>query len=884
MNSRFQRIAGRALAGCVDFSRRRAGLVLAAALVLTLAVAPYTATHLGVNADENAMLSNELPHRIFEIQYQELFPALYENIVIVVDAPTPERAGDAAEALAGRMRERPDLFRNVFLPQGRFFEEHALLYLDTEELQDFADRLARVQPYLAALAQDGTLRGLAMMMARGVRAVRDGDVSGEVLVPMLDSFSAALRAWRDGESYHLSWAEVVADRELDARRRLILVQPTLDFSELAPARAAIEAVRGFERDLRLDEQGVRVRSTGDAALAYDEMQLVEGQAATAGIVSFVLVTAILFLALRRARMVLSAVLTLLLGLVWTAGFAAFAIGHLNLISVAFAVLFIGLGVDYGIHFCLRYQELEAQGRSHEQCLRETARGVGTSLMLCAVTTAIGFYAFVPTAYAGVAELGLIAGTGVFISLIESFTVLPALMTFGLRGERPPPARRRQRRGRLPSFPVRHPHLVGGLALLLALGSLALMPRVRFDENPLRVRDPSAESVQALEDLLARGRATPWELNAVAPDMASAEALAARLSELPTVERAITLHDFVPQEQEEKLEILEDVSIFLAPPANPDGVVPKPGLVDQLASLREFREELERWIREGEPAQYMESARRVHRELVAFLEQTAAEPAIAFLEESLLGSLRTQLRNLESALEVGPVTVDKLPPELLERMVSAEGKVRVQILPSEDLSREGALERFVESVREVTPDVQGGAVNIYEASRAIVGALQQAFASAVVVIAILLFLIWRTLGDTAMVLAPLALAALFTGAAAVLFGIPFNFADVIVLPLLLGIGVDSGIHLVHRAQMQEGRETELLETSTARAVVFSAITTIASFGSLAFASHRGMASLGQLLTLGVLLTVVCNLFFLPAFLELRARRRARAREVREGAQA
>ncbi len=876
MSRALEERVGRALAAWVDRVCRRPGVAAAALLLATLAIGLSTVGRLGVNADTNMMFSSELPHRVVEMQYWEVFPNLFENIVIVVDGPTPGLASQAATVLAERMRAGPEHFHSVFQPRGPFFEEHALLYMDTAELEDFADRMARVQPYLAALAEDGSLRGLAGLMGRGVHGVREGEVGGEVLVPVLGQVGEAMEAWLAGESHPFSWAEVVASRELDAddRRQFIFAQPVLDFSDVSPARAAIAAVHAHADELGLDAaRGYRVRMTGDVALADEEMLLVERQSAAAGLASFVMVSAILLFALRSVRMVIATITTLVAGLVWTAGFAAWGIGHLNLISAAFAVLYIGLAVDFGLHFCMRYQELRRSGDRHRVALHEATRGVGSSLALCAVTTAIGFFAFAPTDFSGVAELGIIAGTGMFISVFLAFSLLPALMTVGLRAGAEAPA---LPVSALPSFPMRYPRLVGVGSLLLGAAAVLLLPRVSFDQNPLRVRDPGAESVQILEELLAEGTNSGWEVNAVAPDLASAEVLAARLSELEVVSHAITVSDYVPTRQEEKLAIIEDVAMFLAPPPLEDGLIPPPGLADQLAAMVELRDELDRWGRAGIPARWSETVEGFRTTLAATIErlESSSDPAasLATLEEMLMGTLGRQLDALEKAIRARPVTLETLPAELVNRMVSVDGRVRVQIFPAEDLGDNAAMARFVDGVREVEPAIEGGAVRVLEASRAVVKALRQAFAAAIVVIALLLFLIWRTLGDTALVLTPLALAGIFTAAAAVLIGIPFNFADVIVLPLLLGIGVDSGIHLVHRAHMLGPDRHRLLATSTARAVVFSSITTIASFGTLAFASHRGMASLGQLLTLGVALTAACNLLVLPALIEWRERRR------------
>jgi hypothetical protein len=877
----------------VDVVRRHPRSIAVSTLLVTLVAGAYAATHLEIDTDEDSLFDESLPHRIVEIEYQQIFPNLYENIVILVDAQNAEQAREAASALARRLEASPDLFSAVFLPQGEFFEEHALLYLETAELSDFADRLARVQPYLASLAEDGTLRGLAMMLARGVRALRDGDVSESNLEPMLERVHAALGAVAADEPYYLSWAEVVAGRPLEeeAKRRLILAQPIRDFSAVVAAGKPLAAVRHYAEELGLTpENGVRVRMTGDVALAFEEMGLVEGQATAAGVASFVLVSLLLLVALRSVRIVLAALLSLLVGLVLTAAFAALAIGHLNLLSVAFAVLFIGLGIDFGVHLCMGYQELLTQGDDHATALRRAAGRVGSSLVLCAVTTSIGFYVFIPTDFSGVAELGLISGTGMLVSLFCSFTVLPALLSLWLGEESAARAANRARVNLVPSFPTRYPVAIGVVTVVVAFGALTLLPQARFDQNPLLVRDPSAESVQAFEELLAESRTSPWSLNAVQPDLESAEALARQLSQLEVVESAYTVQSYVPSDQAAKLEIIEEVAVFLAPPPSLDGGVAAPTPSDTIAALREFGAELGllmRGERDGSPHEVPPSVPSLRRMLETVLRsldsvsEDEVEETLRTLEQSLLATLPRQLDLLTRAVSVGPITLEELPEDLVDRMISASGMVRVQIFPKEDLTDADALERFVEQVRSVAPRATGSAVAIYAASREVVSSLQQAFTAAIVAIVVLLLLIWRTVGDMALVMAPMMLAGLLTAAGAVAFGVPFNFADVIVLPLLLGVGVDTSIHLVHRARTASPADGNLLETSTANAVVFSAATTIASFGSLAFATHRGMASLGQLLTLGVAITVVCNLIVLPALLELRSRFLRRREDRRAG---
>ncbi|MFQ5668694.1 MAG: MMPL family transporter, partial [Candidatus Binatia bacterium] len=416
-----------------------------------------------------------------------------------------------------------------------------------------------------------------------------------------------------------------------------------------------------------------------------------------------------------------------------------------------------------------------------------------------------------------------------------------------------------------ALPVRHRRAVRAGAIALGLGALALLPAVRFDYNPVRLRDPRTESVATFNDLLKDGT-SPWTVDVLMPDQQAAAALARRLETLNTVDRAVTLTDYVPQAQDAKRAIIEDIALFMPPPATTQRhKAPTTG--QQVAALRAFRARIDALLAAGVEPALAASAQRLRAALERFLTRVRrtgeAAPLVATLEQSLLGSLPKQLRLLRAALHPGRVTVADLPADLRQRMVAPDGRVRVQVFARHNLADNAALARFVDSVRGVTPKATGSAVNVVAAARVVVRAVRSALLIALALIGTLLWVLWRRLDDTVVVLIPLVLAGASTAAASVVLGIPFNFANVIVLPFLLGFGVDSGIHLVHRQRTGLRAGENLLETSTARAVFFSALTTIASFGSLGLSPHRGMASLGHMLTIGVCLTLVCTLVVLPA---------------------
>jgi hypothetical protein len=394
-----------------------------------------------------------------------------------------------------------------------------------------------------------------------------------------------------------------------------------------------------------------------------------------------------------------------------------------------------------------------------------------------------------------------------------------------------------------------------------------------------MRDPSTESVQTFNDLLAdAGASSPWYANSVVASLEEADRVKEKMRALDVVDRSITLSDYVPEEQEEKLEILADLAMLMeGSGASGPGTPTRLPEEEQIEALRDLQRLLERHANQGSSSLLRASMLDLKAKLSDFLagvdRDEDPERALARLEEVLLASLPAQIDRLHRGLNASEITLEALPARLVRRLRAPGGRARVQTFPSENLVDHAAFSRFVDAVQSVDPHVTGVAVNLVEFARTTQEAFRQAVATAVVVIAAILWLLWRRVGDLLLVLAPLFLAAVLTGAVMVAIGLPLGFFNVVVIPLIMGAGVDSGIHLVE--QWRRGRiggagegEQDVLATTTARAVFFSALTTITSFGTLAFSSHVGIAGLGTLLTIGMSLTVLCNLGVLPALLAAR----------------
>lgn len=851
---RIATIFGRISGSLVKLACLRPWMTLLVLGLLAVAALWISLSRLTVDTSTEDMLSPDLPFRMAAYDLRQAFPAQGSTLVIVIKGPSSAIADRAAQTLSTWMSARPELFDNVFYPEGDpFLRQHGFLYLTPDELAEQIDRLASAQGLLGTLAADPSLVGLSDVLLQALQQ-GGGEQLGD-LVPAMVQMARTAEALAAGKPSLLSWRSLLAEEEevQGEGLRIVLAQPALDYASLAPAKAAMEAVYAAAEELDLAAEGVTIGLTGKPALRADELRSIRGNIAGIGLLSFALVGFILWRGLGSGRAAASVGLLLILGLALTAGFATLVVGRLNILSVAFAVLFIGLSVDYAIHTLLRLEEYRAKGHGLSQAAVMAARIQAPALWLCALSSVIAFLAFLPTDYIGLAELGIISAGGIGIALLLCFTLLPA--TFIVMKVPPLKANFGRHAARLERFLARRRVVVLSLAGLLALGCVGLMTQLTFDNDPLSLRDPDSPSVKVLTEIQNDHRAGFYRAEALLPNLAEAQVLARRLRALPQVDSVITLESFVPSEQEEKLFQLGDASFLLAPLIYPAPPAPPPGNEERLAAVGGLVNGLR-----AAPDELIGKAAGLSAALALFLETPERLPE---LEAALMGDLTQELANLRAALTAGPVSLGDLPLSLSSRYLAADGQALVVVRPEQDLRDPFARAAFVDAVRGVWPEVSGEAVTIVEAGQAVIEAFTEASILAFVLVALLVFAVLRRLSDSLAALLPLVLAALYCGGLAVLLGIPLNFANVIVLPLLFGLGIDSGLHLVVRRR--EVPNAPLLDNATPRAVLVSALTTLASFGALSLSEHPGTASMGLLLMLALASVLFAVFLVLPALI-------------------
>jgi hopanoid biosynthesis associated RND transporter like protein HpnN len=849
---------------------RHAWLVLAAAAAAGVFATYYAARHIAIDTNTATLISPDLPWRQREIDFAKMFPQRVAVIAVVVDATSPELAEQATAALSQRLSAKSAAILGLRRPDGGpFFNKAGLLFAPTDEVARTVQQMIAAQPLLGTLASDPTLRGVMDALSLVLEGVRREQIKLADLARPLAAFASALDVVNAGQLPDFSWRTLIMGRAADPRelRRFILVQPALDFGALQPGARAVAAIRdavqeaGFAGDHR-----VRVRLTGPVPLADEEFATLAEGAALNAVVTMLVVVLLLWLALRSARLILAILLSLTVGMALTAAFGAFVYGAFNLISVAFAVLFIGLGVDFGIQFCVCYRAKRFLHDDLQQALREAGAEVGVPLALAGASTAAGFYAFLPTEYRGVSELGAIAGTGMVIAFVTSITLLPALLAV-LRPGGEAGAVGYATLAPLDRFLDRRRIGVLVAAALLAVGSLAMLPSLRFDFNPLNLRSAHAESVATLLDLMKSPDTTPNTIEVLAPTLPEAAALAKRLSAVPDVYRALTLASFIPEQQEAKLALLGDAAMLLDPALNPLNVKAAPTDEETVRAMKRTAEALA----QAAGPNPVDSAARDAAQLAKAL-TILADGSIAARERAsaaLIPGLVVTLDQLRAALQAEPVTLESLPADLKRDWMAPDGRARVEVFPKGDASDNAAIQRFTAAVRQIAPDATGTTVGIQESSRTIVRAFLQAGLWALLSITVLLAFTLRRTKDVLLTLAPLTLAGLVTLGTCVAIDLPLNFENIIALPLLFGIGVAFSIYFV--MAWRSGAQN-LLQSSLTRAVIFSALTTGTAFGSLWYSHHPGTASMGKLLALSLAFTLVASLLFLPALLASVRRRR------------
>jgi len=845
----------------IELCAKNAWLVIGATVLLAVVSGWYAATHFAMTTDINQLISPNIPWRQREAAFEKAFPQ-YELIVAVLDAPTPELVDEATDALVGRLSQQKDLFHSVVQANGgSFFEQNGLLFEPTADLASQMKTMTQAQRLVQVLAADPSLRGVVQVLQFALLGVQGGQITLDATTFPLSLAADAVEKVNAGQPASFSWHELAQGRAATSSEllRFLQIQAALDFSELEPGKRATDALRQAARELDLGgKYQARLRLSGPVPMGDEEFATIKENAGLNATVTVAVVLFILWLALRWMRIILAVFLALVVGLSVTAAVGMVLVGTLNLISVYFAVLFVGLGVDFGLQFSVRYRAERYEIDDLREALLQAGRRAGAPLTLAALATAAGFLSFLPTVYKGVSELGLIAGIGMLIAFFTSITLLPALLSRFEPPSEPYPLGYKAL-APVDRFLAEHRMAILVVTLAAVAAGLPLLFWLRFDFNPINLQSPNTEAVATYLALKNDPESNANDIQVLEPTLAVADQTAEKLRALPQVARVLTLSSFIPSDQKDKLPLIESAAKTLLPALNPAATTAPPTDAQVVGMMNSTVDFLNRLAGNGAGSGAV-AARRLATAMAALAkaDPSARQRAAAVFVQPLRRAL-DDLRHLFSAREI---TRANLPADLARQWVTPDGQARIDVAPKGDANDNAVLREFARAVQAVAPDATEGPISILEARRAVVTAFLEAGACALLSIGILLWITLRRFGDVLLTLVPLLLAGVVTLEICVLVDLPLNFANIIALPLLLGVGVAFKIYYI--MAWREG-QTNLLQSVLTRAVTFSACTTATAFGSLWFSSHPGTSSMGKLLAISLLTTMAAAAVFQPVLM-------------------
>ena len=845
----------------------------------------YTVRHLEFSTSRNDLVgADKLYHRNF-LAFKEEFPG-QDDLVVIVESDRQDKNRQFVERLGARLEAETNLFKDVFYKGDlKLMGSKALLFVPREDLSELQKKVKDYEPFIQNFSRATNLVSLFTVLNRQFRtAKQEANAENESMLGALPTLERIVTEARDslqrpgrppspGVSA-LFGGGPEAEREMYitfGNGRMYLV--TAHAKSEALNGDAVERLRRLVEETKREVPGVSVGVTGEPVLEFDEMAQSQVDTTVATVVSLVFVLLIFIYGYAETGRPLKANACLVVGLVYTMGYTTLTVGHLNILTITFAPMLVGLAIDFGAHLVARYEEELRLGKSEHEAITLAMVNTGQGIFTGAATTAAAFFAMGITNFKGIQEMGIIAGGGLLICLVPMMTLLPVLL---LRGRQnvidhvAPPVDRRERIERIW---LNRPGTVLTVTAVLCALSLARFDKVHFDYNLLNMQSAGLPAVVFEQRLINTASNSVLFGAVVATNLQQAADLERRLTNLTTVANVRSMSQFLSDDATPKIALINQIkadagAVRFAPmdpqPAN------VPELLQVLFSFQGFVGAAEDVVRKEGDLKLAEQFKSLKQSVQAWRNALVAAPPAqaaqqtAFYQQALLDDLADTFAALASQ-QASPLRAEDLPEALRNRFIGVTGKYLLQVFPKADVWQRPTQEAFVKELRTVDPNVTGTPVQLLEYTTLLRNSYVEAAWYATAAIAVMVLLHFRSLVCVALALLPVVIGTIWMVGFMAWAGIPFNPANIMTLPLVVGIGVTNGIHILNR--FSEERNPSILARSTGLAVLVSGLTTIAGFGSLILAQHQGIESLGYVMAVGTATCMIAALTFLPAVLQL-----------------
>jgi uncharacterized protein len=819
-----------------------------------------------------------------------------EEIVAVIESDDAEKSTRAADALYAMLTKNKGVFREVFYPGGLpFFRTNSLLFMPLDEIRQLRATLTMAAPVLKELAAAPSVQTLFTSLTGQIDGyLKSGDPAALAsLTFMLTTLDKGFKAF-DGKGNSMTMDSFLKGSggnaktsmlESAGKQQVITMLPVKEEGSFVASEKSILAAHSALNDLltKPEFKGVTAGLTGVPVLEYEEMATSQRDLGIATVLSLALTVVLLLFAFRGLLNVIAAMVSLIVGICLSFGFATLAVGHLNILSMVFAIMLIGLGIEYGIQVVLRYQEELSNDASGHTAIETGLTTNIRSIIMAAATVAMAFATFALTDFKGIAELGIIAAGGVFICVLSTFTVLPAMLILLERFRKPASTPGTVQRFKLSEHPFigiifAHPRAVIAATLLISTCCLYPTLTMRFDYNLMNLQAKGLQSVEYAYKLMHSKENSGYFAVVTARNRAEALSLTERLEKLPAVDHVVSTLTFVPEQQKEKLAELAALKEVMAD-VKPVPYEENMQVMALPAVFESFRNRVEGLTKvlETQKAVQAKPVRAFLATLDSFfasLEKEKDKNALGMLREfqgGMFAELPNKLKMMKESLGAVPISESDVPPELTKRFVGKNGKFLLQVAARKEIFEREPLQEFVTQVKGVVPHATGEPVMVLESLTVLRDSYLKAFIYAFIGIAAILLINFRSIRYALLGTLPLAAGLLLMIGGMRLLGVRFNSANIIVLPLILGVGIDSAIYIINRYRQGSETPAQVATRSAGVGVFLNALTILFSFGALMVAHHQGVFSIGAVMSLGMVASVTVFLAFLPALLTLWGKR-------------
>jgi hypothetical protein len=845
---------------------------------------------------DNLVGSGEKYHEVF-MKFQKEFPG-EDEFAVVVESQNMDLNRQFVERLAAKLQPETNLFTDIYYKGDMAsLGRKALLFAPEDDLKEMRTALQTYRPFIEQFTQATNLNSFFALVNRQFRtAKREENAENNALISAVPAVQRII----EQASVSLSLPGTPVSPGVDAlfggsqeaqermyltfaSNSIYLVTARARTTELVPD--AVGRMRELIQQTDMEVPGLNVGLTGQPVLDFDEMQQSQRDSAKASFVSLLLCSLIFIYSYRQTGRPLKAVACLVIGLGYTMGFTTLVIGHLNILTITFAPILIGLAIDFAIHFITRYEEETRNGRTPNEAMEKAMVFTGQGIVTGALTTAGAFLAMGLTDFKGIQEMGIISGGGLALCLIPMMTMLPVLL---MRGKQNvidhEVGKALEKRARIENVWLDRPGLVIGLTVTLCIAAATQIRNVRFDYNLLHMQSKGLSSVEFEKKLVLSGQSVLYAA-IMADSLAQAHHFEEIVSNLPAVssvdgnDKGDAIFDTFTSDQTAKLRMVgaikdEVASLHFDPPDNrPVNLVAlSTTLYSTMGYLALAANEVPK-----DQAPLAQQLLSLHHTIRDFrVKLLSGEPTIPErlrgYQEALFDDIRETFNAIKDQDTSGPLTPQNLPPSLRNRFVGVTGQYRLLVFPRYDIWNHDVQREFITQLRTALKDdadrVTGTPVQLYEYTTLLKESYQKAALYALAAIALMVLVHFRSLVCVVLSLLPVAIGSIWTLGLMGLCGIPFNPANIMTLPLVIGIGVTNGIHILNR--VAEEQKVTILSKSTGKAVLVSGLTALAGFGSLTLAGHQGIQSLGLVMAMGIATCMVAGLTFLPALLNVLGR--------------